>query len=74
MQVQASHGLGARLPDDDLGWEAELGIRAGRLDGKRHVVDMGHGDVLLSGVDLVTEYIAALFGSYVVETQLSKRI
>jgi hypothetical protein len=58
VQVQARYGLGARLPDADLGWEAELRLQKGRVEWTKHVVDAGHDDVLVSAVDLVAEHIA----------------
>lgn len=58
VQVQASHGLGARLPNADLGWEAELRLQRGRVEWTKHAVDAGHDDVLVSAVDLVAEHIA----------------
>ena len=62
IQVQASRGLGTRLPDPDLGWETEIQLQEGRLDWTRHVVDAGHDDVLVSSavVDLIAEHIASL--------------
>ncbi|PHH88347.1 hypothetical protein CDD83_7645 [Cordyceps sp. RAO-2017] len=62
LHVQATRGLGARLPDADLGWEAERRLQAGRLVWTKHEVETGHDDVLVSAVDLVADHISTTVG------------